>query len=91
MLSALATSAVPGFQVVSAQNMATAELDSALVHDVQGVPFVISLPRTAAAEKIQQERIAAARALRWLTLEAALSSPSGNRGVGRGWDDLECV
>ena len=63
MLSALATSAVPGFQVVSAQNMSTAELDSALVHDVQGVPFVISLPRTAAAEKIHQERISAAKAL----------------------------
>lgn len=63
MLSALATSAVPGFQVVSAQNMSTAELDSALVHDVQGVPFVISLPRTVAAEKIHQERISAARAL----------------------------
>lgn len=63
MLSALATSAVPGFQVVSAQNMSTAELNAALVHDVSGVAHVIELPRTVAAEKIQQERISAARAL----------------------------
>jgi len=63
MLSALATSAVPGFQVVSAQNMSRAELDGALVHDVQGLPFVIELPRTAAEEKAAQARIAAARAL----------------------------
>lgn len=63
MLSALATSAVPGFQVVSAQNMSRAELDGALVHDVQGLPFVIELPRTAAEERVAQARIAAARAL----------------------------
>ncbi len=63
MLSALATSAVPGFQVVSAQNMSTAELNAALVHDVSGVAYVVELPRTVAAEKIQQDRISAARAL----------------------------
>ncbi len=63
MLSALATSAVPGFQVVSAQNMSTAELNAALVYDVSGMASVVELPRTSAAEKIQQESIAAARAL----------------------------
>lgn len=63
MLSALATSAVPGFQVVSAQNMSTAELNAALVYDVSGRASVVELPRTDAAEKIQQDRIEAARAL----------------------------
>jgi aminoglycoside phosphotransferase (APT) family kinase protein len=63
MLSALATSAVPGFQVVSAQNMSSAERDQALVHDVSGQPFVITLPRTAASEKTHQESISAAKAL----------------------------
>lgn len=63
MLSALATSAVPGFQVVSAQNMSTAEVNAALVYDVSGVASVVELPRTVAAEKIHQNRISAARAL----------------------------
>jgi len=46
MLSALATSAVPGFQVVSAQQMSTAERNSALVHDVDGRAWVVELPAT---------------------------------------------
>jgi len=46
MLSALATSAVPGFHVVSAQQMSSAERDSALVHDVDGRAWVVELPTT---------------------------------------------
>ncbi|MDP4971920.1 MAG: phosphotransferase [Pontimonas sp.] len=41
MLSALATSAVPGFQAVSTQTLSSAEKDVALVHDVNQVPWLV--------------------------------------------------
>jgi macrolide phosphotransferase len=63
MLSALATSAVPGFQVVSAQQLSLGERNAALVYDINGQPWVVSLPGSDAEETIVRERINAASAL----------------------------
>lgn len=63
MLSALATSAVPGLQAVSAHGMSSAERDSALIHDVNGQAWMVELP-TSEAEQIRfQARLDALRAL----------------------------
>lgn len=63
MLSALATSAVPGFQAVSAQKFSLGERNAALVHDVNGQPWVVTLAGSDAADAITADRIRAARAL----------------------------
>lgn len=63
MLSALATSAVPGFQAVSAQKLSLGEKNAALVHDVNGRPWVVSLPDSDAGDAIANDRIRAAAAL----------------------------
>ncbi len=63
MLSALATSAVPGFQAVSAQQTSTAELDSALVHDVDANAWVVELPTSDAEQQRFLQRSAAISAL----------------------------
>lgn len=63
MLSALATSAVPGFQAVSAQKMSSAERDVALVHDVENKAWTVELATSQAEEQRVQERLAALNAL----------------------------
>jgi aminoglycoside phosphotransferase (APT) family kinase protein len=63
MLSALATSAVPGFQAVSTQTLSSAEKDVALVHDVNQVPWLVELPTSASAEVAHAETLRAVRAL----------------------------
>jgi aminoglycoside phosphotransferase (APT) family kinase protein len=63
MLSALATSAVPGFQAVSTQTLSSAEKDVALVHDVNQVPWLVELPTSASAEVEHAETLRAVRAL----------------------------
>lgn len=63
MLSALATSAVPGFQAVSAQTLSSAEKDAALVHDVNQAAWLIELPTSGNAEKAHQQSLQAMRAL----------------------------
>jgi len=63
MLSALATSAVPGLHVVSAQRMSSAERDSALVHDVDGAAWVVELPTSNAEEQRLLERVDALSAI----------------------------
>ena len=63
MLSALATSAVPGFQAVSAQTLPSAEKDVALVHDVNQEPWLVELPTTAQAEARHAEALRAVRSL----------------------------
>lgn len=63
MLSALATSAVPGFQAVSAQNLSTPERDAALVHDVNNQPFLIEVSQTDSDETLHRRELAAASAL----------------------------
>lgn len=63
MLSALATSAVPGFQAVSAQTLALGQRNAALVHDINGQPWVVTLPSNDADERIAGERIDAAAAI----------------------------
>jgi len=64
MLSALATSAVPGFQAVSAQSLSTPERDAALVHDVNSFAWLVELARTEPEEALMSARHSAARALR---------------------------
>jgi len=63
MLSALATSAVPGFQAVSAQQMSSAERDAALVYDVNGQAWIVELPTSAPEQERALDRLSAARAL----------------------------
>jgi aminoglycoside phosphotransferase (APT) family kinase protein len=63
MLSALATSAVPGLHVVSAQQMSSAERDSTLIHDVDGVAWVIELPTSDAEQERLLERVDALSAI----------------------------
>ena len=63
MLSALATSAVPGLQVVSAQQLSLGQRNAALVHDVHGNAFVVSLSSSDAEEAVVKERISSAQAL----------------------------
>ncbi len=63
MLSALATSAVPGFQAVSTQTLSSAEKDVALVYDVNQVPWLVELPTSASAEVAHAETLRAVRAL----------------------------
>ena len=63
MLSALATSAVPGFQAVSTQTLSSAEKDVALVHDVNQVAWLVELPTSASAEAAHAETLRAVRAL----------------------------
>jgi len=63
MLSALATSAVPGFQAVSTQTLSSAEKDAALVYDVNQVPWLVELPTSASAEVAHAETLRAVRAL----------------------------
>ncbi len=63
MLSALATSAVPGFQAVSAQQTSSPELDSALVHDVDGEAWLVELPTSDAEQERFMQRSAAVNAL----------------------------
>jgi aminoglycoside phosphotransferase (APT) family kinase protein len=63
MLSALANSAVPGFQAVSAQQTSSAELDSALVHDVDGEAWLVELPTSDAEQERFMQRSAAVNAL----------------------------
>jgi len=63
MLSALATSAVPGFQAVSTQTLSSAEKDAALVYDVNQVPWLVELPTSASAETAHGETLRALRAL----------------------------
>lgn len=63
MLSALATSAVPGFQAVSAQTLSSAEKDVAVVYDVDQVPWLVELPTSAQSEVAHAETLRAMRAL----------------------------
>ena len=63
MLSALAASAVPGLQVVSAQQLSLGQRNAALVHDVHGNACVVSLSSSDAEEEVVRERIRAAQAL----------------------------
>lgn len=63
MLSALATSAVPGFQAVSAQTLSSAEKDVAVVYDVDQVPWLVELPTSAQSEVAHTETLRAMRAL----------------------------
>lgn len=63
MLSALATSAVPGFQAVSAQTLSSAEKDVALVYDVNQAPWLVELPTSAQAEAAHAENLRAIRSL----------------------------
>ena len=63
MLSALATSAVPGFQAVSAQTLSSAEKDVALVYDVGQAPWLVELPTSAQSEAAHTETLRAMRAL----------------------------
>jgi aminoglycoside phosphotransferase (APT) family kinase protein len=63
MLSALANSAVPGLQVVSAQQLSLGQRNAALVHDVNNQAFVVSLPSSEAEESIASQQMSAAKAL----------------------------
>jgi len=63
MLSALATSAVPGFHAVSAQTLSSAEKDVALVYDVSQDPWLVELPTSAQSEAAHTEALRAIRAL----------------------------
>ena len=63
MLSALATSAVAGFQAVSAQTLSTAERDAALAHDVNNDAWLIEISRSDADEAGHRKEISAAQAL----------------------------
>ena len=63
MLSALATSAVPGFHAVSAQTLSRAEKDVALVFDVNQFPWLVELPTSDASEATHRENLHAIRAL----------------------------
>jgi aminoglycoside phosphotransferase (APT) family kinase protein len=63
MLSALATSAVPGFQAISAQTLSSAEKDVALVYDVDQAPWLVELPTSAQSEVAHAETLRAMRAL----------------------------
>ena len=63
MLSALATSAVPGFQAVSAQTLSSAEKDVALVYDVNQRPWLVELPTSAQAEAAHAENLRAIKSL----------------------------
>ena len=63
MLSALATSAVPGFQAVSTQTLSSAEKDVALVYDTNNVPWLVELPTSAAAQAVHVENLRALKAL----------------------------
>jgi aminoglycoside phosphotransferase (APT) family kinase protein len=63
MLSALATSAVPGFHAVSAQTLSSAEKDVALVYDVDQHPWLVELPTSAQSESAHTEALRAIRAL----------------------------
>lgn len=63
MLSALATSAVPGFHAVSAQAMSSAERDVALVHDVDNKAWIVELGTTQAEDTRLTDRVSALRAL----------------------------
>lgn len=63
MLSALATSAVPGFQAVSAHGMPSAERNSALVHDVNGQAWIVELPTSDSEQSRFEQRLDALRAL----------------------------
>jgi macrolide phosphotransferase len=63
MLSALATSAVPGFHAISAQTLSSAEKDVALVYDVNQEPWLVELPTSAASEAAHSESLRAIRAL----------------------------
>jgi len=63
MLSALATSAVPGFQAVSAQTLSSAEKDVALVHDVNQKAWLVELPTSASAEQAHGEKLRAIKSL----------------------------
>ncbi len=63
MLSALATSAVPGFHAISAQTLSSAEKDVALVYDVNQAPWLVELPTSAASEIAHSENLRAIRAL----------------------------
>lgn len=63
MLSALATSAVPGFQAVSAHRITNSQRDSALVHDVNGNTWMVELPTSDAEHGRFEARLDALRAL----------------------------
>jgi len=63
MLSALATSAVQGFQAVSAQSLSTPERDAALVHDVNNLAWLIEIPLSDADALAHSEELSATRAL----------------------------
>lgn len=63
MLSALATSAVPGFHAVSAQTLSSAEKDVALVYDVEQRPWLVEVPTSASSEAAHTETLRAIRAL----------------------------
>lgn len=63
MLSALATSAVQNFQVVSAQPLPGAEMDAALVHDVNQASWIVELPRSDEAQSNSVKKLRAVRAL----------------------------
>ena len=63
MLSALATSAVPGFHAVSAQTLSSAEKDVALVYDVEQRPWLVELPASASSEAAHTETLRAITAL----------------------------
>ena len=63
MLSALATSAVPGFHAVSAQTLSSAEKDAALVYDVEQRPWLVELPTSAQSEVAHTETLRAIKAL----------------------------
>jgi macrolide phosphotransferase len=63
MLSALATSAVQGFQAVSAQSLSTPERDAALVHDVNNVAWLIEIPLSDADALAHSDDLSATKAL----------------------------
>ncbi|MEJ6507773.1 MAG: hypothetical protein QNL53_06505, partial [Microbacteriaceae bacterium] len=56
MLSALATSAVPGFQAVSAQSLSTPQRDAALVYDANGLVWLVELPRTQTEDELMAQQ-----------------------------------
>jgi len=63
MLSALATSAVQGFQAVSAQSLSTPERDAALVHDVNNLAWLIEIPLSDADALAHSDELSATRSL----------------------------
>jgi macrolide phosphotransferase len=63
MLSALATSAVPGFQAVSAQSLSTPQRDAALVYDANGLVWLVELPRTQTEDELMAQQRASVKAL----------------------------